>query len=75
MFFYTHTADAPWTVVRSDDKKRARLNCMRFFLSQLPYPGQDSEINTTPDPQLVGFADKFYEQLSDYDAERKEPSF
>ncbi|MEM9441825.1 MAG: polyphosphate kinase 2, partial [Pseudomonadota bacterium] len=37
MFFYTDTADAPWTVVKSNDKKRARLNCMRHFLSSLPY--------------------------------------
>ncbi len=31
MFFYTDTADAPWTIVKSNDKKRARLNCMRHF--------------------------------------------
>ena len=37
MFFYTDTADAPWTIVKSNDKKRARLNCMRHFLSSLPY--------------------------------------
>ena len=41
MFFYTDTADAPWTVIRSNDKKRARLNCMRHFLSQLEYPSKD----------------------------------
>lgn len=74
MFFYTHTADAPWTVVRSDDKKRARINCMRYFLSQLPYPGVDPEINTKPDPQLVGSADQFYEQLSDFDPAKKGPT-
>jgi polyphosphate kinase 2 (PPK2 family) len=32
MFFYTDTADAPWTIIKSDDKKRARLNCMLHFL-------------------------------------------
>jgi polyphosphate kinase 2 (PPK2 family) len=32
MFFYTDTADAPWTVIKSNDKKRARLNCMLHFL-------------------------------------------
>ncbi|MEK6707171.1 MAG: polyphosphate kinase 2, partial [Bdellovibrionota bacterium] len=32
MFFYTDTADAPWTVVRADDKKRARVNCIRYVL-------------------------------------------
>lgn len=41
MFFYTDTADAPWAVIRSNDKKRARLNCMRHFLSQLEYPSRD----------------------------------
>jgi len=38
MFFYTNTADAPWTIVKSNDKKRARLNTMRHFLASLPYP-------------------------------------
>ena len=37
MFFYTNTADAPWTVIRSDDKKRARLNCLRWVLHNIPY--------------------------------------
>ncbi len=41
MFFYTDTADAPWTIVKSDDKKRARLNCMQHFLATLPYPDKD----------------------------------
>lgn len=40
MFFYTSTADAPWTIIKSDDKKRARLNAMRFFLAQFHYPGK-----------------------------------
>ncbi len=71
MFFYTHTADAPWTVVRSDDKKRARINCMRNFLSNMPYPGKNESINTTPDTRLVGSADGFYETLADFDPEKK----
>ena len=71
MFFYTHTADAPWTVVRSDDKKRARINCMRNFLSNMPYPGKDDEIKIAADPRLVGSADTFYETLDDFDPEKK----
>jgi len=67
MFFNTHTADCPWTVVRSDDKKRARLNCMRHFLSGLDYPESDTEVNLQPDPGIVGFADTFYETLNDFD--------
>ena len=56
MFFYTDTADAPWTVVKSDDKKRARLNCMRHFLSQFDYPDKDLSIAQTPDSKIVGEA-------------------
>ena len=52
MFFYTDTADAPWTVIRSNDKKRARLTCMRHFLSQLDYPDKDAEVATPPDPLI-----------------------
>ena len=54
MFFYTDTADAPWTVIKSDDKKRARLNCMQHFLSKLDYPGKDKHIVHGPDPLIVG---------------------
>ncbi|WP_108482489.1 polyphosphate kinase 2 [Oceaniglobus ichthyenteri] len=53
MFFYTDTADAPWTVIRSNDKKRARLNCMRHFLSQFEYPDKDMEVVQMPDPKIV----------------------
>jgi polyphosphate kinase 2 len=54
MFFYTDTADAPWTVVKSDDKKRARLNCMQHFLSSLDYPDKDERVLHGPDPLIVG---------------------
>ncbi|MEM8814995.1 MAG: polyphosphate kinase 2 [Pseudomonadota bacterium] len=54
MFFYTDTADAPWTVIKSDDKKRARLNCMQHFLSHLDYPGKSEEVVQGPDPLIVG---------------------
>ncbi len=40
MFFHTDTADAPWTVIKSDDKKRARINCIRHFLHSLDYPAR-----------------------------------
>ncbi|BBL70201.1 polyphosphate kinase 2 [Methylogaea oryzae] len=56
MFFHTDTADAPWVVIKSDDKKRARLNCMRHFLHQLPYPNKDEHVAVPPDPLLVGAA-------------------
>ncbi|MBO9467434.1 polyphosphate kinase 2 [Tropicibacter sp. R15_0] len=56
MFFYTDTADAPWTVIKSNDKKRARINCMRHFLSTIDYPGKDPELAKLPDPLIVGGA-------------------
>jgi polyphosphate kinase 2 len=57
MFFYTNTADAPWTIVRSNDKKRARLNCMWHFLSSLDYPDKDLSVALPPDDKLVHHAD------------------
>lgn len=56
MFFYTDTADAPWTVIKSDDKKRARLNAMRHLLSRMPYPNKNEEIEVQPDPLIVSTA-------------------
>ena len=56
MFFYTDTADAPWTVIRSNDKKRARLACMRHFLSRFDYPDKDLAVATPPDPLILGSA-------------------
>jgi polyphosphate kinase len=54
MFFFTDTADAPWVVIKSDDKKRARLNCMQHFLSSLDYPNKDHSVVRGPDPLIVG---------------------
>jgi polyphosphate kinase 2 (PPK2 family) len=56
MFFYTDTADAPWVIVKSNDKKRARLNCMKHFLSGIDYPGKDPDVIGVPDPLIVGRA-------------------
>jgi polyphosphate kinase 2 (PPK2 family) len=56
MFFYSDTADAPWVIVKSNDKKRARLNCMRHFLSTVDYPDKDHEVIGAPDPLIVGRA-------------------
>jgi polyphosphate kinase 2 len=62
MFFYTDTADAPWTVVKSNDKKRARLEAMRHVLNRFPYTGKDAEIVGAPDPLIVGPAATLLEQ-------------
>ena len=66
MFFYTDTADAPWTVVKSDCKKRARLNAMKFVLNALDYPNKDKKIATPPDPLIVGSAKYIYETGEHY---------
>ncbi|HEY2225288.1 MAG TPA: polyphosphate kinase 2 [Actinomycetospora sp.] len=61
MFFYTDTADAPWTVVKSNDKKRARLEAMRFVLSRFDYPEKDTEVAHEADPAVVGPASVLFE--------------
>jgi polyphosphate kinase 2 len=60
MFFYTDTADAPWTIIKSDDKKRARLNAIRHFLQQLPYDGKDPAVAMPADSLLVGSVGEFF---------------
>jgi polyphosphate kinase len=62
MFFYTDTADAPWTVIKSDCKKRARLNAMRYLLHALPYTNKDVEQIGLLDPLLVGRAQLVHER-------------
>ncbi|MFI6824695.1 polyphosphate kinase 2 [Micromonospora sp. NPDC050187] len=54
MFFYTDTADAPWTVVKSNDKKRARLEALRHVLNRFDYTDKDHEVVGVPDPLIVG---------------------
>jgi len=62
MFFYTDTADSPWTVVKSDCKKRARLNALRYVLHKLPYANKDIDRIGPLDPLLVGRANVVYER-------------
>jgi len=62
MFFYTDTADAPWTVIKSDCKKRARLNAMRYVLHRLPYAKKDSDRIGQLDSLIVGRANVVYER-------------
>jgi polyphosphate kinase 2 len=54
MFVHTDTAHAPWTVVKSNDKKRARLAAMRHVLSLFDYTDKDRDAVGTPDPKVVG---------------------
>ncbi|MDE2416205.1 MAG: polyphosphate kinase 2 [Burkholderiales bacterium] len=62
MFFETDTADAPWTVIKSDCKKRARLNAMRYVLHKLPYTNKDLKNIGALDNLLVGRAHVVYER-------------
>ncbi|MCU0898035.1 MAG: polyphosphate kinase 2 [Burkholderiales bacterium] len=62
MFFYTDTADSPWTVIKSDCKKRARLNAMRYLLHSLPYARKDLDRIGPLDPLIVGRANVVYER-------------
>jgi len=61
MFYHTDTAEAPWTVIKSDCKKRARLNALRYVLHKLPYSNKDINNIGSVDPLLVGRAHVVYE--------------
>jgi polyphosphate kinase 2 len=67
MFFYTDTADAPWTVIKSNDKKRARLAAMRHLLSLFDYENKDPDVATAPDPLILGSAALLAERSSGND--------
>jgi polyphosphate kinase len=62
MFFETDTAEAPWTVIKSDCKKRARLNALRYVLHKLPYSNKSIETIGRLDPLIVGRAHVVYEK-------------
>jgi hypothetical protein len=53
MLSETNRTIAPWTIIRSDNKKKARLNCMKFILSHIDYEGKISADELTPDPEIV----------------------
>lgn len=59
MFYFTDTTDAPWTVIKSDCKKRARLNAMRYVLHKFPYTGKSANRINPIDPLLVARANAF----------------
>ena len=62
MFFNTDSAESPWIVIKSTDKKRARLNAMRYVLSKLAYDNKDPKVVGTVDPLIVGRAGALYEK-------------
>jgi hypothetical protein len=54
MFVHCDTSDAPWTVIKSDCKKRARLNALRYLLHRIPYANKDLATVGPVDPLIVG---------------------
>ena len=60
MFAATDTKVAPWVVIKADDKKRARLNCMRYVLKQFPYQEGAQKRVKGPDKKLIGPAQELY---------------
>ena len=62
MFFYTDTSDSPWIVVKSNCKKRARLNAMRFVLQKIPYSKKNLKTIGRLDPFIVGRSNVVYEK-------------
>ena len=60
MFAGTDIKASPWVVVKSDDKRRARLNCMRFVLRSLEYEPDVARRVPKPDPKLIGPAKTLY---------------
>lgn len=60
MFLLTHTEAAPWTIIKSDDKKRARVNAMRHVLHVIDYAGKDPEVAHAPDPSIVASPPEIY---------------
>lgn len=59
----THTEHAPWTIVRSNDKKHARLNAIKHFLQRVEYAGKDPEVIGKTDPNILGSGPEFFNEF------------
>ncbi|MCH9809395.1 MAG: polyphosphate kinase 2 [Alphaproteobacteria bacterium] len=66
MFRFTHTTDCPWTVVRSNDKRRARIEVIRHVLLNFEYEGRDSDIIGEADEKIVGSGPEFFFKSKDH---------
>jgi hypothetical protein len=53
MLLETNTTLSPWTVIRSDNKKKARINCMKYILSRLDYKGKITDAELEINPKIV----------------------
>ncbi|MDR9498013.1 MAG: polyphosphate kinase 2 [Hydrogenovibrio sp.] len=61
MFFYTNTSECPWTVIKSNDKKRARLEAMRYVLNSFPYDDKDPDLLEN-DPLIISTGDEVFKE-------------
>jgi polyphosphate kinase len=62
MFQHTDTDQAPWVVVKSNDKRRGRIEAMRYVLDRLDYDDKDQDVVGTPDPRIVGPPENVYDE-------------
>ena len=60
MFRFTHTPTCPWTVIRANDQRRARLEAMRVILSSCRYQGREKKVVGKPDPLIIGTGPEFF---------------
>jgi polyphosphate kinase 2 (PPK2 family) len=64
MFMASHTEATPWTVIRSDNKKKARINCIKHILNQIDYPEKTKQKHLKVDKDIVCTAD---EKIAEFD--------
>jgi polyphosphate kinase 2 len=62
IFQHTDTDQAPWVVVKSNDKKRGRIEAMRYVLDRFDYDDKDQDVVGTPDPRIVGSPNEVYDE-------------
>ncbi len=60
MFRFTHTSTSPWTVIRANDQRRARLEAIRLVLNSIEYEDKDAAAVGVIDPQIVGSSPEFF---------------
>lgn len=68
LFRFTHTTDCPWTVIRSNDKRRARLEAIRYVLQGFEYAGKDAEAIGKADDEVIGSGPEFFYETAPREA-------
>lgn len=62
MLLATHSEASPWVVLRANDKRRSRLNMLRYLLATLDYPGKNMSVIKPVDPEILGYGLPFLNQ-------------